>query len=239
MKRYFFLFVWTTLFMAASCEMDDDLPPPQPQRPVANFSKSPLVVIADKTRVQFEDLSTGSIDKYDWDFEDGLGRSSAKEPTYTFEYEGARPVELKVEGDGGTDSKTLLLVVHPFDPNCTNFENASTHSVRQIDRLRENGLVKDGTVTIRNNYGVSIDFLFYHPENWINGKYTYYYKSTLPSGFSYTLNIDNSDILLSNEWGVRAQSTNGAISCIRTLGSIARFSGNNYEIFASDIFDCL
>lgn len=54
--------------------------------------------------VQFKDLSVGDISNWSWNFGDG-GSSTAKNPLYTYETEGAFTVTLDVTEGGGTDSE--------------------------------------------------------------------------------------------------------------------------------------
>lgn len=205
--------------------------------PTANFTKVTDIIIADDTNAKFESTSSGDIDSYSWEFEGGLGFSSSENPSYVFEYEGAREVNLTVNGPGGSDDKSLFIVVYAFDPNCSNLNNSSTHTTDRINNLRDNNLVKNGFIKIKNNYNVTVDLLLYSPTDWLNGKYTPKYSYSLNSGAEGILNVSGSAFQYSNEWGIRVQGTNGVISCIRTVGAVGEFNGSQYDVLASDILD--
>lgn len=223
------------LLLASSCEEfaeKESFPAPN-----ADFQKRTDIIIADQTSARFESTSTGDIDSFEWEFEGGLGYSSSPNPSYTFDFEGAREVSLTVSGPGGTDRKSVHVVVYPFDPNCQNVGSSSTHLTSRINNLRNNGLVKNGYIKIKNNYNVTLDLLLYSPFDWLNGKYTNKHRYTLPSGAEGRLQVGGSTFLYSNEWGIRIQGTNGVISCIRTVGAVGLYNGTQYEIKASDILE--
>lgn len=233
MKKLILFLIVFSLLLNSSCEEEEMISVP----PTANFTKRTNVIIADNTNARFESTSSGDIDSYSWEFEGGLGFSSSKDPSYVFEYEGAREVNLRVSGPGGSDDKSLFIAVHAFDPNCNNLNNSSTHSIAKINSLRDNNLVRNGLIKIKNNYSVTVDLLLYSPIDWINGKYTSRYRYTLNSGAEGILNVGGSAFQYSNEWGVRVQATNGVISCIRTVGAVGNFNGSQYDVLASNILD--
>jgi PKD repeat protein len=57
--------------------------------------------------VTFTDLSTGTIDTWEWDFDnDTLVDSTMRNPTYTYDTQGTYTVTLRVSGPEDSDSKT-------------------------------------------------------------------------------------------------------------------------------------
>jgi PKD repeat protein len=239
MKKHIFLLILFSLFFFGTCEDDDPgtTGGPGSDPPTADFRKVTDIIIADKTNAKFESTSYGDIDSYFWEFEGGLGHSSQEDASYVFEYEGAREVNLTVSGPGGSDDRTLYIVVYPFDPDCNNVNSGSTHLTTRINDLRENNLVKNGYIKIKNNYNVTLDFLLYSPTNWLNGRYTPSYTYSISPGGGGILHVSGSPFVYSNEWGIRVQGTSGVISCIRTVGAVSHFNGSEYYIEATDIYD--
>ncbi|MFC1569961.1 PKD domain-containing protein [bacterium] len=82
-------------------------------KPIAVFSadttwgESPLAV-------QFTDWSQGEIDQYLWDFGDGVS-SIDSNPVHIYTDEGDYSVQLTVTGPGGSDTITVLQMIH-VDP---------------------------------------------------------------------------------------------------------------------------
>ena len=240
MTKQIYLIGLLFLFISA-CAEDESIsgpssgPPSVP--PTANFSKLNHIIIADKTNARFQNTSSGDIDSYTWEFENGQKNSYSEDANHIFEFAGAREVKLRVKGPGGSDEKKLDVVVHAFDPNCKNFSNYSTQSTTKIESLRDNSNIKGGTIRIRNNYEVSVDFLLYSPADWLNGDYTSTYKYSFESGQHATLFVNNAAFQYSNAWGIRVQGANGVISCIRNVGAVSLFNAGKYDILASDILD--
>lgn len=76
--------------------------------PIAEFTASPWTADASAATIDFTDLSTGSINTYDWDFGDG-DAGSAQNPSHTYGAPGTYPVTLTVTNlYGCTDA-----VMHP------------------------------------------------------------------------------------------------------------------------------
>jgi PKD repeat protein len=73
--------------------------------PVAGFSASPLNASAPAT-VSFTDQSTGNPASWSWDFGDGIGASTARNPSYTYENAGVYSVSLTVANPAGSDNET-------------------------------------------------------------------------------------------------------------------------------------
>lgn len=80
--------------------------------PLADFTPS---VLAGQLplEVDFTDATWGEVTTYSWDFGDGVGTSSAPNPTYIYNDPGTYTVSLSTTGPGGADveSKTDLIVV--------------------------------------------------------------------------------------------------------------------------------
>ncbi len=82
--------------------------------PVADFSASPLSGI-NPLIVGFNDLSSGNISSWLWNFGDG-GTSTESRPVHKYETAGDYTVKLTVTGPGGSDSKTRTNYIHVDDP---------------------------------------------------------------------------------------------------------------------------
>ena len=74
--------------------------------PVADFSGTPTSGGA-PLDVTFTDLSTGSIDTWDWDFGDG-GSSSEQNPAHVYLTPGNFTVSLTATGSGGSDTEVKI-----------------------------------------------------------------------------------------------------------------------------------
>lgn len=81
--------------------------------PIAQFESSATAGFA-PLEVEFNDLSTGNITNWLWDFGDG-NTSTEQNPSHTYDTEGLFTVTLEVGGPGGTNSieKTNLIRVLP------------------------------------------------------------------------------------------------------------------------------
>lgn len=234
MKNIKYFIIGFQLLFVCSC-LPEDIPTVAPN---ANWTINSPINIADQTSVQFENTSSGDIDSYLWNFEDGLKTSSSKSPSYVFDYEGARKVKLTANGPNGSDEYFAYVAVHAMNPTCFNYLSGTTHGTDEINNLRNHGLVKDGFIYIKNDYSTTLTLTLYSPENWLNGKYTPKYTYTLPSGIESYVPINNEPGQFSNDWGIRVAGTNGVISCIRTLGAVSKsFNGLRYEVDASDILE--
>jgi uncharacterized repeat protein (TIGR01451 family) len=109
---------------------------------VADFSGSPVVGEAPLS-VQFQDLSTGEVVSWEWDFGDGSVGSEAH-PTHTYLAAGAYTVRLTVVGEEGGDTRIREAYVSVYEhpsaafsatpmsgsaPLAVQFTDASTGSV--------------------------------------------------------------------------------------------------------------
>ena len=76
--------------------------------PVADFSAT-YICGAEPLRVDFTDLSKGSIDSWSWDFDnDGIEDSADQNPTYTYSAPGTYTVKLTVSGLYGSDNEVKV-----------------------------------------------------------------------------------------------------------------------------------
>jgi len=84
--------------------------------PVANFSGNPTS--GDKPlAVQFTDLSSGSPTSWSWDFGDGVGTSTAQNPSYTYNDTGYYTVSLTATNTYGSDTETKIDYIHVTEPS--------------------------------------------------------------------------------------------------------------------------
>ncbi|NCF99166.1 MAG: PKD domain-containing protein, partial [Planctomycetia bacterium] len=82
--------------------------------PVADFSIAPATGVLDLL-VTFNDLSTGPITSYAWNFGDG-GTSTESSPNHVYTIAGAYTVSLTVTGPGGSDTRTCIECVNIQEP---------------------------------------------------------------------------------------------------------------------------
>jgi gliding motility-associated-like protein len=96
-------------------------------KPVPLFTATPRVVCAFKD-VCFTDLSTGTIDFYDWDFGDGVHNSS-QNPCHAYEDTGYFTVTLIVGNNGCRDTLKLIDYIYVTPPiaRFTIVKNCSQH----------------------------------------------------------------------------------------------------------------
>lgn len=230
--------LFSFIILLYSCEAFED-PTPASDPPIASFTINPNPnIVADQTSVPMLNQSRGDIDAYFWNFEDGLNTSTSKNPSYTFDFEGARSVTLRVDGPGGTDERELVFAVHAFDNSCYNVEKSSSHSTRRIRGLIEDRLIREGTIQIKNDYSSTVFIELYDPENWLRGDYTWKYRYEIESGVEACLVVSSAGsncFRFSNAWGIRLSDTSGGKSCVRTVGGISYFNNNKYPILASSI----
>jgi PKD repeat protein len=78
----------------------------------ANFSSEATNGFAPLT-VAFQNLSSGDIVTWSWDFDnDGVEDSTAQSPSYTYNTSGLYTVSLTASGPGGTDTETKTDYIH-------------------------------------------------------------------------------------------------------------------------------
>jgi PKD repeat protein len=86
-----------------------------PVAPVADFTATPTSGLTPLT-VLFNDLSTGTITSWLWDFGDGVGTSTEKDPAYEYTAAGLYTVSLTVTGPAGSDPETKVDYITVTDP---------------------------------------------------------------------------------------------------------------------------
>jgi len=87
-----------------------------PSVPVANFSGSPTSGDYPLT-VAFTDLSSGSPTSWSWDFGDGVGTSTAQNPSYIYEAAGTYTVSLTATNAYGSDIETKIDYITVTTPS--------------------------------------------------------------------------------------------------------------------------
>jgi PKD repeat protein len=86
-----------------------------PPAPHPDFSASPLEGEAPLI-VQFQDLSTGMIDSWIWDFGDGM-MGQGQYPTHTYTQKGTYTIKLTASGPGGANNIIKLNMIQIRPPS--------------------------------------------------------------------------------------------------------------------------
>ncbi|MBL1233604.1 MAG: PKD domain-containing protein [Flavobacteriales bacterium] len=81
--------------------------------PVANFSAASVCLTETTIFIDSSTISSGTIDNWSWDFDDGAGTSTAQSPTYTYANPGLYNVSLTVASDSGC-SNTIIIPVNVY-----------------------------------------------------------------------------------------------------------------------------
>jgi len=81
--------------------------------PISDNNCAPLTV-------QFTDKSEGEIDKWEWDFGDGV-TSTQQSPSHTYQHPGVYTVSLTVTGRCGSDTKTMRDYITVIPPPTADF----------------------------------------------------------------------------------------------------------------------
>lgn len=93
--------------------------------PTCDFTGDPLSGPA-PLEVQFTDLSTDTVNTWEWEFGDG-STSNQQNPLYTYTNPGKYTVKLTVSGPGGSDSMQKIDYVNVnYDPPVADFEGNPT-----------------------------------------------------------------------------------------------------------------
>ncbi len=117
--RQLFLSLVVLLSFVMACAQESELafiPPP-----AADFAASPEEGIA-PLEVAFDNLSTGDIARWHWDFGDGQF-SDESEPVHNYTVAGSYTVSLAVMGPGGSDVETKVEYI-TVDSGVINWEEA-------------------------------------------------------------------------------------------------------------------
>ena len=83
--------------------------------PVADFAGSPTSGDVPLS-VNFTDLSTGGPTSWSWDFGDGVGASTARNPSYTYNTVGTYSVTLTATNAYGSDVETKVAYINVTEP---------------------------------------------------------------------------------------------------------------------------
>ena len=224
-------------FSGLNCEIEDVTVSP----PSVFFDISYNKIIADQTNVEFEGKSTSPLSSYYWDFGQNEGSSNSSSPTYQFNYEGNKQITFTGTNSAGSDSESKVIKVHAMNPDCHNYSLGTTHSKGSIGLVRNNNMLVTKWLRFQNNYGGKVFVDLYHPDEWLNGKYTNFanvhweVNSNLPNWVN--LNYNGSKIVIGNDWGIRVRFSNGVTSCIRNIHAFASAEGNYFYVKASEVFE--
>lgn len=132
----------------ASCSDDDD-DEPEVQNPIATFqfevsNENPL-------QVMFSNFSQNAT-SYAWDFGDGVGTSTEKDPTYTYTDGGVYTVKLTASNSAGSaEHEKEVTVVMPGGDNLIQNGEFDDESVWNVLQHNPNNA---GTLTIANGVAV-------------------------------------------------------------------------------------
>ncbi|MFN3484496.1 MAG: PKD domain-containing protein, partial [Planctomycetota bacterium] len=90
-----------------------------PEAPLADFRALPREGEA-PLEVLFEDLSTGALSEWEWDFGDPTAgdarRSDERNPAFVYRHAGRYAVRLRVRGPHGEDEEEKLRYIHVREP---------------------------------------------------------------------------------------------------------------------------
>lgn len=121
MKKKLFSILIIVLFFCISCSNSSSpspSPPPSPIPVVSNFTGIPINGIV-PLEVSFNDLSTGNIDSWLWNFGDG-NTSTERNPVHVYEFVGHRQtiytVTLTITDSYGSDIMTKVDYITVNDP---------------------------------------------------------------------------------------------------------------------------
>jgi len=106
----------TTIVTTTSTTVSATTPPP-PGPPQAAFDASPRSGPYPLT-VSFTDLSTGTPDRWEWNFGDGV-KSTAKEPVHTYAANGTYTISLKVSNAEGANTRIMQNYLIVGEPETT------------------------------------------------------------------------------------------------------------------------
>lgn len=196
--------------------------------PNASFSFSPLTnIIADKTFVNFTNLSTGTISNYYWTLGANETTSTLTNPSYRFNREGAKSIILIASGPLGQSTKTQTLTVHAMNPTCNNYNDGSSQSETKIRNIRSTGSLRTGKLTFHNDYNnVTAKVQVFHSDEWLNTSYEPFANTVwnFNAGQKSSLGYNSGTLIVGNDWGIRVTFSDGSVSCIRNIQSVSTYS---------------
>ncbi|HMR18564.1 MAG TPA: PKD domain-containing protein [Sphingobacterium sp.] len=100
MKTYTIITCILFLFLASSCEKDGE----------GDKTKAVFSYVTDGFRANFSNFSTNA-QEYEWDFGDGQGKSTQRNPSYLFRQKGEFTVTLTVKSGDQTDTFDDLVFI--------------------------------------------------------------------------------------------------------------------------------
>lgn len=124
--KYITIFVSISFFTLTFFSCNSKKPP------VANF-KYDLDYIDVNEIVTFKDLSKGNPTSWSWDFGDGVGKSNARNPIYSFKKPGNYKVKLTVKNAYGDNSIQSIKGINVI--NLTDFDGNTYKTVKIGDQI--------------------------------------------------------------------------------------------------------
>lgn len=126
----------------------------------ASFTTSKTLVCQNGT-VEFNDISTGVVDNYSWDFGEGATPATASNPgphSVTYDMPGTKTITLTVEGPDGTNTvtrKDYIEVVDEvpvyFDENVVEASHKNAFSLMAIGDAETYVFDGPGDITVQGN----------------------------------------------------------------------------------------
>lgn len=89
--------------------------------PIAGIFATPLIGVKPLT-ISLGSTSTGYIDTFEWDFNDGRTSHYENPPNIIYNFSGSYNVSLTVTGPGGVDTATTIIEVSPADEPISDFQ---------------------------------------------------------------------------------------------------------------------
>ena len=112
-KKFIFAFFFVFIFLGCSGSGGSDTNTKTSSIPSSNQNAAPTAEFSGTPTsgptplsVVFTDQSTGNISSWSWNFGDGIGTSTARNPVYVYNTPGTYDVSLTVGGPGGSDTNT-------------------------------------------------------------------------------------------------------------------------------------
>lgn len=187
MRYAILMLLAVSLVFITGCKKDDD---DEPRAPVASFEFEINELTATFTNSSLYATS------YEWDFGDGAGTSTDKDPSYTFADGGEYAVTLTVSGEGGTNNHTEnITVVNPEAPN--HIENGTFDDESAWTIIQHNGNTT-GTVSIAE--GVAVFNEGIQLADWVNDPHVGINQAVTVEAGDYQLNLDITTNGISDVW---------------------------------------
>jgi len=118
---------------ANGCLVQDTLQITIDPQPIIDFTTTGNCVLNAVDFMNNSSIATGIITNYNWTFGDGIGMSTAENPSYTYATAGTYQVKLVVESDEGcTDSLTQFIIVNESNPVLTTSQSICPNSTATL-----------------------------------------------------------------------------------------------------------